>query len=145
MRGHQIRPQIIKPALHVLNFLRDKKSTTFDLSLVVAIKYSVAGWTVKKIRKGYFYVLDIRNLVRKERRKEKGLIALAVALDGDGIELGLGEHSNLGVDVESEKLKQVFFLEFKEVWNLLAVHDDLRWGNADLFFTWHYFRRNLVC
>ena len=45
------------------------------------------------------YVLDIKS----ERKEGKFLIALAVALDGDGIELGLGDDGDLGVEVDAER------------------------------------------
>ena len=31
------------------------------------------------------------------------LIALAIALDGDGVKFGLGDNGNLGVEVDAEK------------------------------------------
>ena len=54
-----------------------------------------------KIRKGVFYVLDINH--SQKRRKGEFLIALAVALDGDGIKLGLGDDGDLGVEVDAER------------------------------------------
>ena len=50
-----------------------------------------------------FYVLDIKKLSERKEGKRKGLIALAVALDGDGIELGLGDDGDLGVEVDTER------------------------------------------
>jgi hypothetical protein len=47
----------------------------------------------------FFYVLDINS----ERKKGTFLIALAVALDGDGIKLGLGDDGDLGVEVDAER------------------------------------------
>ena len=40
--------------------------------------------------------------VKYQKGERRNLVALAVALDGDGIELGLGDNSDLGVQVDAE-------------------------------------------
>ena len=40
--------------------------------------------------------------VKYQKGEKRNLVALAVALDGDGIELGLGDDGDLGVQVDAE-------------------------------------------